>query len=228
MRSPMNTGRITGILLLAHLIIGLTTPYIMLQSVQTPLGFNASEPSNSFRIRLAVMLLFASGALIVAITTVVLPVIRQHTFALAFWIVALAAANLSLQCVEVAGYMSMFTFSQDLARASGADIGLYQVVGASVRTAWKWVHYTHLLVMVSWMFTLFVSLWRAKLVPWVLAAFGVITTLLQITGITLPQFLAYSTPPAMLMGVPLAFAYVAMSVWLIVKGFPQWAVTSEQ
>ena len=218
-----------GILLLAHLITGLTTPYIMLQSVQTPMGFAASEPSNSFRVRLAVMLLFAGGALIIAITTAVLPVIRQFTFALAFWVVALAIGNFSLQCVENAGYMSMFTFSQDYARASGADIGLYQVVGASVRTAWKWVHYTHLLVMVSWMFMLFVSLWRARLVPWVLAAFGVVTTLLQITGITLPQFLAYSAPPAMLMGLPLAFAYLAIAGWLIVKGFThQKAVGSEQ
>jgi hypothetical protein len=218
MRSPRNTGRIIGILLLAHLITGLTTPYIMLQSVQTPLGFNAGEPSNSFRVRLAVMLLFASGALIVAITTAALPVIRQYTLTLAFWALALAIGNLSLQCVESAAYMSMFTFSQDYARAAGADIGLYQVVGASVRTTWKWVHYTHLLVMVSWMLTLFVSLWRARLVPWVLAAFGVVTTLLQIGGITLPQFLAYSAPPAMLMGVPLAFAYVAIAGWLIVKG----------
>lgn len=190
MRSPRATGRIIGILLLVHLITGLTTPYIMLQSVQTPIGFAANEPANSFRVRLAVMLLFAGGALTIAITTAVFPVIRQYSFALALWVAALAIVNLSLQCVECAGYMSMFTFSQDHARASGADIGLYQIVGASVRTAWKWFHYTHLLVMVSWMFMLFVSLWRAALVPWLLAAFGVITTLLQITGITLPQFSA--------------------------------------
>jgi hypothetical protein len=42
---------------------------------------------------------------------------------------------------------------------------------------------------------------------------------MQITGITLPQFVPYPTPPMIVMGVPLAFVYVATSVWLMLKGF---------
>jgi hypothetical protein len=53
------------------------------------------------------------------------------------------------------------------------------------------------------------------------AAFGMLTTLMQITGITLPQFIPYPTPPMNVMGLPLAFAYVAISVWLMLKGFPE-------
>src|SRR5213080_3569825 len=67
MRSPKRSGRIIGILLLAHLITGLTTPYIILLPLNTPLTFAANEPSNSFRVRLAVMLLFVGGAVTIAI-----------------------------------------------------------------------------------------------------------------------------------------------------------------
>src|SRR5574341_2005554 len=212
MRSPKSTGRITGLLLLVQLVTGLTAPYIILQSLQTPIGFAANEPSSSFRVRFAVMLLFAGGALTIAITTVVWPVVREYSYALAFWVMALAVANFSLQCVEIAGYMSMFSFSQDYLRASATDLGIYQVVGASVRTAWKWVHYTHLLVLVSWMFILFLTFWRSGLVPRVLAGLGLLGALLQMTGITLPQFLAYRSPAPMAMGMSLGVFYLVLSV----------------
>jgi len=42
---------------------------------------------------------------------------------------------------------------------------------------------------------------------------------LQITGITLPQFLAYPRPNLMLMGMPRGLVYLALSVWLMLKGF---------
>ena len=46
-----------------------------------------------------------------------------------------------------------------------------------------------------------------------------LTTLLQITGITLPQFIPYPSPYPTAMGLPLGFVYLALSVWLMVKGF---------
>ena len=221
MRSPKSTGRIVGILLLLHLITGLTAPYIMLHPLNSPLSFNANEPANSFKVRLSVMLLFIGGAVTVAIAIAALPVLRQYSYALALWVLALAIANFSLQCIENAAWMSLFTLSRNYTNASAADASVYAVVGAAVRSAWKWVHYTHLLIMVSWMFMVFVALWRSALVPRVTAALGMITTLLQITGITLPQFIPYPSPYPTAMGMPLGFVYLALSVWLMLKGFEQ-------
>jgi hypothetical protein len=73
--------------------------------------------------------------------------------------------------------------------------------------------------MVSWMLIVFATLWRSGLVPKVFAGLAMLTALMQITGITLPQFIPYPTPPMMVMGLPLAFGYLAIAAWLIVKGF---------
>ena len=62
-------------------------------------------------------------------------------------------------------------------------------------------------------------LWKSAVVPRILIALLLIATMLQITGITLPQFLAYPSPNLMLMGIPLGFVYLALSVWLMIKGF---------
>jgi len=219
MKSAKRTGRTVGILLLLHLLTGLMVPYIMLQQLTRPLTFAAINSINGFQIRLAVMLLFVGGALTIVIAITALPVFRKHSYAMALWLFGLAIANFSLQGGEIAGYMSMFTFSQNYASANAADLGMYELVGATARSAWKWIHYTHLLVMVSWMFSLGLMLWKSALVPRIFAGVLLITTVLQITGITLPQFLAYRSPNLMLMGVPLAFAYLGLSVWLMIKGF---------
>jgi hypothetical protein len=141
-------------------------------------------------------------------------------------VTALAIVNFSLQCSENAAWMSLFTLSQDYGKAAIADLGSYKLIGASVRSYWKWVHYTHLLIMVGWMFLFFATLWRMSLVPRVLAGLGLLTTLMQISGITLPQFLAYPSPYPAAMGLPLAFVYVAVSVWLMMKGFGKREVSS--
>src|ERR1041385_9500848 len=219
MKSPVKTGRTIGILLLLQLVAGLMAPYMMLRPLGDLFTYNANDPSKSFQVRLSVMLLFLSAAIVMGISFTAWPVLREHARILALWVIALAVVNFSLQCMENAAWMSMFNFSQDYARAAANDLATYQIVGASVRSYRKWVHFTHLLFMVIWMFVLFLGFWRAALLPRVLAGLGMLTTLMQITGITLPQFIPYPTPPMNVMGLPLAFAYVATSVWLMVKGF---------
>ena len=102
MRSAHATGRVIGILLLLHLIVGLTSPYIILRPLGTPL--DASAIVNGAQERLAVMLLFVGGALTIAITLTGWSVFREYGFTLAAWLVALAIANFTLQCVENAAW----------------------------------------------------------------------------------------------------------------------------
>jgi Domain of unknown function (DUF4386) len=219
MISAKRTGRTVGLLLLLHLMTGLIIPYILLQPVSRPRTVAESSLANPLQVRLAVMMLFVGGALTIAIAITGMPVFRKSSHALALWLFGLAIANFALQGGEIAGYMSLFTFSQSSLSANPADLGVYELIGTTVRSAWKWIHYTHLLIMVAWIFSLGVMLGRSALVPRMLAILLVITSVLQITGITLPQFLGYPSPNLMAMGMPLGFAYLALSVWLMIKGF---------
>lgn len=219
MRSPKTTGRIIGVLFLTHLITGLMTPYILLQALTVPKTFAVSALANPVQVRFAIMLLFLGGALTIAIAVTAWPVCREHARALGMWMLALATANFALQCIEIAGYMTMFTFGQEYVKAAAADVATYNAVGVAVRLAWKWAHYSHLLIMVTWMFIVFATLWRSGLAPKLLAGLAMLTALMQITGITLPQFIPYPSPAPIAMGVPLAFAYGALAGWLMVKGF---------
>ena len=131
MRSPHNTGRVIGILLLLHLITGLTTPYVILR----PLGaaLDASARVSGSQVRLAVMLLFVGGALTIAVAVTGWSIFREYSCPLATWLLALAIANFALQCVENAAWMSLFTFSQEYAKANAGDASLFHVTGIALR-----------------------------------------------------------------------------------------------
>jgi hypothetical protein len=75
--------------------------------------------------------------------------------------------------------------------------------------------------MVSWIFVLYVMLYRSALIPRVLAIVGLITAMLQITGITLPQFLGYPSVMPFATGMPLGVSYLALILWLMFKGFEE-------
>jgi len=62
-------------------------------------------------------------------------------------------------------------------------------------------------------------LWQTSLIPRAPALLFLLGSLLQITGITSPQFIPYPSPAPLLMGLPLGIIYLALAVWLIGKGF---------
>jgi hypothetical protein len=69
------------------------------------------------------------------------------------------------------------------------------------------------------MFMFGVMLWRTAVLPGALAVLLPLGSVLQIIGITLPQFIPYPSPAPMLMGLPLGIIYLALAVWLIGRGF---------
>jgi hypothetical protein len=69
------------------------------------------------------------------------------------------------------------------------------------------------------MFLLGTMLWRSAVMPRALAALLPMASLIQMFGITLPQFISYRSPAPMLMGMTLGVTYLVLAVWLILKGF---------
>jgi hypothetical protein len=121
-----------------------------------------------------------------------------------------------MQAVDNVQVLSMLSLSQQYAQAGG-PAELFQTLAAAVGSTRRWAHFTELLVIDCWIFLLYSILYRFRLVPRALAAFGLITVMLHFTGIPLPGFLGYSI--VTLMGVPMALSHTALAVWLLTKGF---------
>jgi hypothetical protein len=222
MTSTRRIGRMIGMSLLVHLAIGLIVPYVLLQPLtKPPADFLDTAARMSAQVRLNVFLLFMGGAISVVISIAAWPVVREHSYRLGLWLLALALVNFTLQIVENSHWLSMLSVSQAYAEASAAEAGLFRSLGIVVRSAWKWAHYSHILVVVGWIFTLYCLVFRCALVPRALAAIGMVTSVLQVTGITLPVFAGYRMPFPELFGMPLGLSNLVLSVWLLAKGFKE-------
>lgn len=222
MSSAKRVGRIIGMLLLAHLVTGLILPYVLLLPLTTPpAGFLDTAAGMSTQVRFNVLLLFVGGALSVGISVATWPAVRERRYGLGLWLLALAVANFTLQMVENSHWLSMLSVSQAYAEAGAADARLFQSLGIVVRSGFKWAHYSHILVVVGWLFALYCILFRCALVPRALAAIGMVACLLHFTGITLPAFAGFRMPFPEFFGMPLGLANLALAAWLMVKGFKE-------
>jgi len=218
MRSAKSTGRLIGMLLFVQLS-GLIVPFVLLHPLTTgPRDFLANGAGTSLQIKVAVLLLFANCALTIGITIAAWPVFRQHSERMALWLVAASVIMFSLQAVDNAHILSMLSLSQQYAQAGDPD-GLFQTLAAVVGSTRRWVHFTELLVIDSWIFLFYSVLYRFALVPRALAVLGLLTVILHFTGIPLPAFLGYSI--VTLMGVPMGLSHLVLVLWLITKGFKE-------
>jgi hypothetical protein len=218
-REP-NPGRLVGLLLVVQLATGLIVPYILLLPLMPPPAafLDAAAPREAL-VRFNVLALLLGGALAVAVSTLTWPTVRGRAPGWGLWMLILAGANLALQVVENAHWLTMLSVSRAFVGADSGGATAFAAVGVAVRSAWRWAHYTHILVVVGWFFAFFTALLRAGVVPRPLAIFGIATCGLHFVGITLPAFAGYQVPQPMIFGMPLGFATLAVAILLIAKGF---------
>ena len=218
MRSAKSVGRTVGVLFLLHLAAGLTVPFILLQPLRISriLETAAGIPN---QVRAAALLLLVGSAMPIGVASAAWSVFRRYSSAMALWLLALAVASFSLWASGSAGILLMLSLSQEYAKAGVAKAELFQALAMVVGAAWKWLHYIALIVSVSWMFLLYGLLYRFRLVPRALAAFGAVATVVQITGVSLRPIWGYT--PEMRSGWPLGLAAYGLAVWLMVKGFEE-------
>jgi hypothetical protein len=192
-------------------------PFVLLHPLTTaPSEWLANAAASSFQIKLAVFLLFANCALTIGISITAFRVFREYSYPMALLLVAVSVIMFTLQAVDNAHMMSMLSMSQRYVREAGQD-ELYQMLAAAIGSTRRFVHFSELLVIDSWIFLLYGILYRYRLVPRWLAAFGLITVVLHVTGIPLPLFLGYGS--VTLMGATMALSHIALGAWLMVKGF---------
>jgi hypothetical protein len=215
--STRTVGRIVGALVLLHIVGSLMLPYILLNQAVVSADFLESAARNPGHLRTPALLFLFGAAVTLGISITVYPVLRQSSQRLALCSLALGVANFPLQVVESGMVLSMLSLAQRSVGAGAADGAMLQVVAAAAFGARRWAHFTQLFTVVSWIFVLFAALWRAGLIPRVLAVVGLVTSALQITGVPLLALLGY--PVVMEMAMPLAPAYAGLGLWLIVKGF---------
>jgi hypothetical protein len=211
-------GRRVGFLLLFQLATALTLPFILSKPITAGSPtFLTAVAAHSFQIRSAVLLSFVGSALTVYLGITAFQIFRLYNKSAALLFVVICAVSCTLDVVQGGTIMSMLSISNAFVTSGGTNSELYQVVGAAVASARRSSHVVQLLAIGAWMFAFYISLFRFKLVPRVLAVIGSIGITLQFIGVTLMMLLGFRSIGEMAM--PLLPIHLTVAAWLIMKGF---------
>jgi hypothetical protein len=216
-------GRSVGILILFQLAAALTLPFILSKPITfaSP-TFLTAVAANSFQIRSAVFLSFIGSALTVYLGITAFQVFRLYSKSTALLFLVVCSVSCTLDIVQGGTIMSMLSISNQFVASKNATSEVYEVVAAAVSSARRSAHIMQLLGIGAWMFVFYISLFRFKLIPRMLAVIGLVGITLQFIGVTLMMLLGHHTIGEMAM--PLLPIQIAVAVWLIIKGFNDPAV----
>jgi hypothetical protein len=210
-------GQFLGALLLIQLACGLILPYVFLLPLTAPpAAFLDHAAGMSMTIRLNVLMLLIGGALPFVISLILIRSHQDREWTVGAVLLVLAAATFVLQIIENTYWLSMLSVSETYRSADAK--GGFEVAGIAVRSGFKWAHYSHILVVIGWLFTLYLLWFRAGVVPRVLAVAGMVGCVLHFGGIILPAFAGVTMPYSTLFGIPLALVTVLASGWLLARG----------
>jgi hypothetical protein len=216
MTPELKTGRITAMLILAQIAGGTFVNFVLLPAVfSAPGGYLANAAAHATDFSIAALLGIALGTIMMGIAIALWPILRKHSETMALWLLALGIGGFALAAVEQTTTLSLLSLSQAYAKA-GADAASFEIARGIVASARNWAHYVNLIVAGVTFLVFYTALFRFTLVPRVLAAFGILAALSQMTAISMP-FFGHEVIFPML--APLGLCQLALAIWLLVKGF---------
>jgi hypothetical protein len=208
-------GRVVGALLLAQALIAIPvyTQIGMMSSVISP-NFLSEAAAHATKIRVALVLTFLLGGVTLAVALVTLPVFRPASERMFFLYFGLCIAGIATAAIESVVVREMLAMSINYPQPERAM--LYEALAPAVRSKWSAAHFFNLASGHVKALIFFLILYRFRFVPAPLALIGVIATVLSTMGATATLIgLQFSY----LMVAPAGLVQIAMTVWLLWKGF---------
>jgi hypothetical protein len=216
MEPSATAGRIIGILLLSQLTGGILVNFSLTSPLFNSPGFLINGAIYSNQIGLSVLFGLMISGLAVAIAITAFPEFNKFSNAMALWFLSLSVVSLTASGVEQISVMSLVSFSIEYSTADAAAREQMELMRIVVVSARNWAHYIGLLLAGATIFLMYATLYRFRLVPRPLSAFGLAATASQLAAVSMP-FFDMKLEFAML--APLALSQIALGIWLVAQGF---------
>ncbi len=216
MENTLRAGRIVGALIFLQMAGSYVVNFVLETPLFDPAGFLHTAAPHATQIAVSALLGIAFGGIWLAIAVTMFAMVRRRSERLALTLFALATVCLAISVVEHMNVMSMLSLSEAYTNAAVADQGAFQQLKLVVAASRNWAHFTQIILSGCAMFILYVTLIRFAFVPRVIPLLGLAAVLLQITSVAMPYF-GHSVVFPML--APLGLTQLALSLWLLAKGF---------
>lgn len=218
MKTNQKTGRIIGLLLLLIVVVGI--PSVDLRGLSTSMAaspeFLNEVFQKSMQMRLAVLLDIVASALWLVVAIILFPIIKQYRKGLALGFFGIWIAYLAVILFSNISHLSLLSLSQDFVKTGASNIDYFSTLGLLKIEEYFWAHYMAIMLYASAAWIFYYFLFRTKLIPRFLSAWGLI-------AISLPFLACWLT----IFDISVSFYFflqnglhmIILLLWLLVKGF---------
>jgi hypothetical protein len=229
----MNTSRKTAIIVGVLFIIA--TAFLFIGEafydpiLSSPDYLEIAYP-NRTTVVIGMLLEFACVIAIPLIPVFLFPILREHYEALALGYVVFRSLEAVLFVIVEINKLSLINVSEGYLNSGGLDASFFQNIGSSIQAVNTWAFSIYVLVFAIGALALNSVLYRSKLVPRFISAWGFIAAAVILIGsvlVMLEMFTGISDMALQLIiAAPIAVQEMVLAVWLIVKGFNSSATIS--
>ena len=222
MNSDRKTAVIVGVLFILATLFSLASTSIIGPVIGAP-DYLVKISSNENQVVVGVLLLLAAAVSIVLIPAMMFPVLRRHNEGIALGYFGFRVLEAETLVVDAISLLLLLSLGQEYAKAGVPAASYFQISGALLLSAHDWIFPLNPIVFGLGALMFYYLLYRSKLIPGWLSAWGFLGAALVLAFGLLGLFgniLIY-------LALPIAVQEMVLAVWLIVKGFYPSAIVSE-
>jgi len=233
MNSNRKTAIIVGVLFIFAIVMLFIGEAFYKPILDSPDYLDNAYP-NRIVVIIGILLEFTGVPAVVLISVFLFPILKKHNEALALGYVGFRLFEAGILSVAYISKLSLVNLSQDYLNKGGVDASYFQYIGSSIQSVNNWAGTTgliYLIVFALGSLMLYSVLYKSKLIPRFISAWGFIAAIVLLTGSVLANIDMFTEISGLglelIFATPIFVAEMMLSIWLIVKGFNPSAIASE-
>ncbi|TCI05297.1 DUF4386 domain-containing protein [Corallincola luteus] len=215
MDSRQGRYRWIGGLILAQLICGILVNFFLTAPLFGTPGFLVNGAQHSQQIGFAVLVGLVTGMLTLAVAITLYPLAKPQWPTLTRWFVVLSVISFTVSVMENISLMSLVSYSEAYTTASPEQQPLYELFKTVVASTRNWTHYIGLMLSGTMLLFLYLLLFRSRMIPRLLAVFGMLAVSAQLVAVAMPLF---GLAIVFALIAPLALSQLMLALWILMKG----------
>jgi len=227
MNSNRKTARIVGVLFI------IATASIFAESLYGPILSSPDYLDITYPNKIIVIIgILLESIMIPAMFLIpifLFPILKKHNKVLALGYIGFRSLEAVLISIAEINKLSLVNLSRNYLNKGGADASYFQSIGSSIQSKLYWVNTDGVIYVVIFAIGALIlnsALYKSKLIPRFISAWGFIAAITILTGSILSAFTDIPLVIAILLIAPIALQEMVFAVWLIFKGFNPAAIAS--
>jgi hypothetical protein len=233
MDSHRKTAIIVGVLFIFAIVMLFMGEAFYKPILDSPDYLDNAYP-NKIVVIIGILLEFTGVPAVVLISVFLFPILKKHNETLALGYVGFRELEGGILSVAYISKLSLVNLSQDYLNKGGVDASYFQYIGNSMQSVNYLAGTTGLIYLVVFALgslMLYSVLYKSKLIPRFISAWGFIAAIVLLIGSVLINIDMFSEISGLglelIFALPIAVAEMMLSLWLIFKGFNSSAIVSE-